>query len=71
MRTLKSSRITFSIILAVEVAEMKRIEIVLEDEVASRLMAKMKEEGFVKNNGSPAFSQALKYLIRNFLYTEL
>jgi len=29
---------------------------------------KMKEEGFIKNNGNPAWSETIKYLIRDFVY---
>ncbi len=47
---------------------MKRIEVILEDKIASDFIAKMKEEGFIKNNGNPAWSEAVKCLIRNFVY---
>jgi len=46
----------------------KRIEVILEDKIASDFMAKMKEEGFIKNNGNPAWSEAIKHLIRDFVY---
>jgi hypothetical protein len=47
---------------------MRRIEIILNDKLAYDFMSKMKQEGFVKNNGEPAWSQAIKHLIRRFIY---
>ena len=46
----------------------RRIEILLEDKLASDFIAKLREESFIKSNGKPAFSAAIKHLIRNFIY---
>lgn len=49
----------------------KRVEVILEDNFARDFEVKMKSDKFIKNNGKPAWSEAIRHLIRKYVYSEV